>query len=297
PQPGLQGAWGEASKGHSISMQGFPTPNVILVGTPRFDHYYQVRDQQIPSPFAHPYILFVGCSIPFDDTATLEIIDKEITDHPDIYGQTKVVYRPHPWRRDRVAEAPFRSENFKSVVLDPQLAKNYERGKGWIASFQPDVSYYPGLLKNAKLVVGPLTTMLMEALIFRREVVALAYDDGLHYTSPDKALKYYAHFEGLERLAGLAFSHKQAQLDKLMRQSYQRIITGENRISDINYFLYNDTRPYPQRLADFATQTLGAHHEQPSASARAVNQQQLRRAKFTLREALLDALLPANERT
>ena len=41
---------------------------------------------------------------------------------------------------------------FNNVILDPQISANYYKKKIDL-SFQPDLNYYPGLIKNAEFVV------------------------------------------------------------------------------------------------------------------------------------------------
>ena len=78
---------------------------------------------------------------------------------------------------------------------------------------QPDLGYYPRLLSFADFVISPLSTMMVDSAILNTPVLALAYDDGIHYTTPRNALKYYIHFEGVTDLSGFAFCYKKQDLE------------------------------------------------------------------------------------
>jgi hypothetical protein len=252
-KPDYIGVWGQQSKEHALQIHDFSEKQIYTIGTPRFENYYKVNKSKIKSYFDFKYILFVGCAIPFDETAALRILDAEITSAPDVYGNLKIVYRPHPWRQDRINEVIFSENNFNSVILDPQMQNSYNEGKDMV--FQPDLKYYPSLLSNSEFVTGPLTTMLIEALIFYKKILAIAYDDGIHITSPHNAFKYYLHFKGLENIEGLVLCKKKQHMTSMFMGLYcsKQHINYKNLESDLSYYLINDSRPYKRILGDTVT--------------------------------------------
>ena len=248
-RPDFLGVWGEQSKKHAIDIHEFKEEQVFEVGTPRFDSYYQVNNKKIPSYFSFEYVLFVGCAIPFDELSALKILDAEISQNPDRYDGLKIIYRPHPWRQRRLKEDFFRECEFKNIILDPQMTAYYQEQKSSI-SFQPELNYYPSLLSNARFVTGPLTTMLIEASIFYRSVLAIAYNDGIHFTSPHNALKYYAHFQGLEQLEGLSLSKKRSQYAHNFKQVFltNKTLDRDQLRKSLNYFLYQGKSSYASHI-------------------------------------------------
>ena len=247
--PDHLGVWGQQSKEHAIRMQDFPPHQVTPIGTPRFDRYFILRDQLLPKHFDFEYILFTGLAIPFDEVAALRIIEEEIASKPDIYGGVKVVYRPHPWRHTRISNDHFDEKEYSHVIIDPQLRDAYY-GKN--THFQPDLSYYPALLKHSRFVVASPTTMIIESLIFRKRVLLLAYDDGVHLTSPHNALANYEHFRGVEQVEGVSLCSDKSSLAEQFRRlwMHQEQVDAEKQAQDLNYFLFDDGRRYRDRLAE-----------------------------------------------
>jgi len=201
------------------------------------------------SPFNFSYILFCGCNLPFDEISALKQLDYIVSKHSDVFKDTKILYRPHPWRAQRECFDLFNKLDFKKVEIDPQVAEAYYR-KDKSKGFQPDLKYYPVLLKNALFVVGPLTTMLIESLICGKEVLALAYDDGVHISSPHNAYRYYPHFHGIDRIEGLFLCERAKEIENyilgmMMREEKTDLFEIRN---SLQYFVYNDSESYANRL-------------------------------------------------
>jgi hypothetical protein len=247
--PDFLAVWGEQSKLHATNIQEMPAERVFIIGTPRFQKYYDIEFVKERSRFNFPYILFCGCNLPFDELSTLKQLDYIVSKHSDVFKNTKILYRPHPWRAPRECFDLFNKLDFKKVEIDPQVADAYYR-KGNSKEFLPDLNYYPILLKNALFVVGPLTTMLIESLICGKEVLALAYDDGVHISSPHNAYRYYPHFRGIDRIKGLFLCEKIKEIEgdilgMMMREEKTDLF--EIRKS-LQYFVFNDSESYANRL-------------------------------------------------
>lgn len=247
--PDYLGVWGQQSRDHAERIHGIPPDRVFLLGTPRFESYYHVVKEAVRPPYSFPYVLFCGSALPFDELSALRRLDREIDEHPEVYGAIKVVYRPHPYRVTRRGPDRFEPREFRHVVLDDQLRDAYYARN---TNFQPDLDYYPALLAGATLVVCPLTTMLIESIICRTPVLAITYDDGVHYSSPHNAYKYYLHFEGIEKIEGLQLNREADRLGADMRRMMTSlpVLSRETVDSTLEYFLHKDERPYARRLAD-----------------------------------------------
>jgi hypothetical protein len=255
--PNYLGVWSEQHVEHAERIHKIPKENVFPIGTPRFDHYFAARGKTAQSHFDFPYVLFSGCCLPFDETATLQVLDNELSKNPEIYGNLKIVYRPHPWRQKRKRELLFREQDFNCIILDPQIKEQYLNNRDTMANavaFQPDTDYYPPLIDHALFVTGPLTTFLIEALIFHKPYLGLAYDDGVHLTSPSNAFKYYEMYEGIDLHPGVTlvhhFNHIVESFRKAYQQSAQKKELQTNWDSHLNHFLRIDETPYNERLLE-----------------------------------------------
>ena len=245
--PDYLGVWGQQSKDLAVKIHKMNPENITNIGTPRFEKYFSRTLDDDTSPYAFPYILLCGCAEPFDEITALKLLDKEIDENKDTYGDLKVVYRPHPGRQRRMCFDSFKEEQFDNVILDRQSTDYYNQKKH--KGYQPALDYYPALLKSARLVIAPLTTMIMESLVCGTKVLALVYDDGVHFTSPHNTFKYYVHFNGVERINGLFFCNKQEELGPSMGKVFLHPkINKSDMLSSLKYFLYHDSLPYCTRL-------------------------------------------------
>lgn len=246
--PDFLGVWGEQSREHATRIHDIPPDRVSLLGTPRFEGYYAQRTTPAASPYPFPYILFAGVALAFDELSALRRLDAELAAHSEVYGDLKIVYRPHPHRQPRLCPDEFREDDFRHVVLDRQVADAYYQK----AAVFPSLDYYPALLANARVVVCPLTTMLIEALVCGTPVLAITYDDGLHYTSPHNAYRYYLHFEGIERIRGLTLAGDPARLGAQLRALVRSppAVSQAEIDASLRHFLYDDARRYADRLGE-----------------------------------------------
>jgi len=242
--------WGEQAKLQAREIHSFIEKQIHLVGTPRFDAYFANRkDSETLSPYPFPYILFVGSAMPFDELGALHSMEKILADNPEVPDELKVVYRPHPWQQKRKVSATFNAADFQRTVLDEQISTAYASGikqESTNRAFQPDLSYYPTLLSHARAVVGPLTTMLFEAALCLRPVLALSYPDGHHFTTNRR---YLTHFEGLEAIPGFAFCDTKEQLEAGLSQVLRtQNITPSDSDAITSHYLYQGDGTYDQRL-------------------------------------------------
>ena len=246
--PDYMGVWGEQSRQHAVDIHGMNPDRIDTIGTPRFEKYFSTKPKDYSRPYEFPYILFCGCSEPFDEINALKRLDREIRENREVYQSMKVVYRPHPKRQQRLCEDQFEEKGFENVILDRQAEEYYYRKVD--RSYQPNLDYYPALLFHAAFVIAPLTTILMESLICGRQVLALVYDDGVHFTSPHNSLKYYEHFKGVDRISGLFFCDRKENLGPAVRDRMvkQPRVSRSRMLSEIRYFLYHDYLSYPERL-------------------------------------------------
>lgn len=249
-KPSHMGVWGEQSVEHAVEIQGMSRSQVTALGTPRFDQYFRLRGETLKPHFEYRYILFVGTALEFDEVGALTLINQVIRDNEQVFGGVKLVYRPHPQRQ---GSGSIIGKTLEHVIIDPQVYEPYAQGNAGY-DVQPDLSYYPSLLGNAEIVIGGLTSMVIETLIFRRKYLALVYDDGMNITSQHNALKYYVHFRGLEDIDTVVMCDDMGQLPRLLISTWQT--RGEVDVQEVDrqrmYYLHDEPTPYRDRLARLA---------------------------------------------
>lgn len=244
-RPDVVGVWGEQTKEHAVEIQGLSNDQVSCIGTPRFEQYFEKRDLKSDSHFNFRYILFVGQSLPSDERRIVQLINDILSCSPFRESGIKLIYRPHPWAMNQNITSV---EALEAVVIDPQIsAKKLDLDR--VEKFQPSLDYYPSLLQNAEFVVSALTSMLIEASIFRKRVIAIAHNEPNNYTSPHRVLSEYKHFEGIEKLPNVTISHNEADFTDQFKYLLGDVDPVDKQLVDIHlkrFLNYEGT--YSERL-------------------------------------------------
>ena len=267
-KPDFLGVWGDQAQQQAISIHGFSAQQVHLLGTPRFDSYFAARTApDSPRHYVFPYVLFVGSAMPFDEIGTLHVLDQILESDPSLPTDLRVVYRPHPWQQKRNSPAFFDSADFSRVDLDLQMEAAFDAGlepERTDPGFQPELGYYPSLLRNAEVVIGPLTTMLLEASLCLKPVIALSYFDGYH---PNTSKRYFVHFEGMEKVPGFSFCTHAADLPvQLASALTMKAIPAEASDAETSFYLYRGNSTYPDRLAQASASVIASAIKAAGAS-------------------------------
>jgi hypothetical protein len=248
-KPNFIAVWSQQAFEHAVNIQGMSNRNIFILGNPRFANYFLTRQKDLKNIFEFNYVLFVGTALAFDESSCLSIIDKIIENNQ---LNIKIVYRPHPWRqgRDSIID-----KNLKNVIIDPQIFNSY-KNKDNSYSVQPDLNYYPALLKNSLFVMGGLTSMLIESLIFRKYFLAFVYEEENNITSPSEVFKNYTHFEGIENLTTVLMCDNIVNIEKDFLNALNIYQNTDVNIIDREidyYFSYKIDRTYDERLYDIVT--------------------------------------------
>ncbi len=249
-KPDHLGVWGQQALEQARDIHAFGLESVHILGTPRFDNYFAPHNRgKTETRYPFPYILFVGSAMPFDEIGVLKKLDLWLENSAEGLQDFKVVYRPHPWQQKRNVSSGFIEAEFSRTILDRQISDALDVGVEIGArnsSFQPSLTYYPELLKGAACVVGPLTTMLLEASLCLRPTIGLSYFDG-HHANTSK--RYFSHFDGMERVPGFHFCEDG---DFLITQISQAL--GEKKLRatesrrETDYFVLSSPGRFAERL-------------------------------------------------
>lgn len=258
-KPDHLGVWGQQAYEQSIIIHGFDSARVHKIGTPRFEEYfYSPATQEHPTQYPFPYILFVGSAMPFDEIGALRAIDEWLVNGTEFERDLTVIYRPHPWQQKRSVSSVFEPSEFSRVMLDTQISEALEQGQELTSrssAFQPELSYYPDLLRGSLGVVGPLTTMLLEASICGRPTVGLSFFDGYHANT---SKRYFSHFEGMENVSGFTFCESR---EELIPQLHQALLKGgashEQSLAETEYFVTNSPKTFSHRLVNLVRGIVG----------------------------------------
>ena len=117
---------------------------------------------------------------------------------------------------------------FNNVILDPQISANYYKKKIDL-SFQPDLNYYPGLIKNAEFVVGGLTSMIIESMIMYKKYLITALPEK-RFNNQYNSSKYHTHFKELKLSNNIRFCYSLENFEKIFFSLWKnRVIKNKKK--------------------------------------------------------------------
>ena len=275
-EPDYLGVVGNQSAEHATTIHGIPPERVAVLGSPYIDGHFRHEPGSTESPFPFKYVLFAGCYQPFDEKTALRVLNDEI----ERRGlDVKVVYLPHPSRLRRKVDEFVDDAELPHVVIEPHQRDAYiARYEKWRTNPKSrkmglpplPLDLYPALLENAEFVVCPLSTMMLEAAIFHRRVLAIAYHDGIHRTSPGVAYNYL-HFEGVDRVDTFEVVRDIVDFGPTFaRMASEHPEPRQPPKEQMDYWVYHDDRPYGERLREWVEEIgrrSGAGAEPASTSA------------------------------
>jgi hypothetical protein len=264
-EPDFLGVGGHQAVEHAEQIHRIRRERVAVLGSPYIDLHFRHPPGSTSSPFEFPYVVFAGCYQPFDELRALELLEEAIgRSQLDL----KVVYLPHPKRLARKRDDFVDESRFEHVMLEPRIRDAYieDRAKSVGRRHPLPLDYYPALLESAEFVVCPLSTLMLEAAIFGRRVLVIAYHDGVHRTSPGVAIDYL-HFSGVDRVQTFDVCREISGLAPLfVKLAAHRHPWTRPPKEQMDYWVYHDERPYADRLAALV-ERIGGESARPRDAA------------------------------
>jgi hypothetical protein len=247
-RPDIIATWGKQSSQHASKIQGFPLNDVYEIGTARFSNHIKSREIYTKIASKHSYVLFVGTFLEFNEQECLRILNDEICRNPDIYGNLKILYRPHPFASKK---DDFEIRKLPAIELDQEVI-NYKSSPINLAlDFEKTLENQ----KNARFIVGGLTSMLIESSILGKNFLALVHEEKGNPNSPDVVRSSYEHFSGIESLPNVFFVHDLELLSTQFREIFYMRDLPQPEIDNELSFFY-DLRPltFAERLDELLIQ-------------------------------------------
>ena len=281
-QPALLGVWGEQSRRHAVEVQGVPPERVQVIGAPQYEDFYpdssvdrSALRTRLGVPPVGRLIVFAGTFRLFDETEVLKQIDNAI--EAGVLPAMHVFYRPHPWRVSRLSEDNFLDHSWRHVTMDPEMVDTYGVAKDGKETVTPDnfmfrLNHLAGVYQAADAVVSPMSTMLLEALLFGLPTMAVAFGDGKHSWSADKVSRML-HFKELYEVQGLIVCRRRddifRQLDELISRIGDDAFSATLRNST-GYFVHRDGQSYAERVVPLVEMMLNAAQSPPAYDSASV---------------------------
>lgn len=243
--------WGEQTKKHAISYQGYKSKNTFVIGTPRFDKYFELRNKKIKNNFKFKYILFLESFGDHRNQHFLENLSLFLKNNKKLSNH-KVIFRPHPWQKKNLEKINLKQLN--NVIIDPQLSLNYLKDLN-STKYQPNIDYYPSLIKNADLIITGPTSMVIEAAIFYKKTLLLGFKDKKNFSYDDE-LKNFIHLDKLNKLHNLVVCKNLKNMNMDLNKLIKIKINKKKLDLQRNYFLSDTSKRYSDKLCTIVDKIL-----------------------------------------
>jgi len=253
-KPTLVGVWGEQSKKHAVEVQGLDADRVYVVGAPHYDGFRKsehvdqaVVRQALGLPSTGILVLFAGTLRLFDETQLLQEMDDAI-DSGNLPAM-HILYRPHPLRDTRRSERSFLDRAWRHITMDPEMVEAYRaRSPDSVLS---RIDHLQQLYQTVDAVISPMSTILLEGLLFGLPTMAVAFGDGKHSWSADKVSRML-HFKELYEVPSLIVCRERTDFFLSVRQLVSNVgndILSTSLRESAKYFVYHDELSYGDRIA------------------------------------------------
>lgn len=165
-EPDVFFVWGQQSRGHLRNVHRLFKVNPFIVGSPRFQPYYQ---DSMPAPIVSEsngsqvklkgfnYILIAGTGDGIDDEMLVRTVHEVILEDISIQDDMKIVYRPHPASRTKLDLTGMRRDLKRLAIDDGPLSRNF--------------GHHNSLVAHASLVINHFSTLTIESVISGTPVV------------------------------------------------------------------------------------------------------------------------------
>ncbi len=258
-QPDWLLVWGPQTRDHAVRFMHMPAERTIPFGAAQFDIFNETpRTDRATFARRHDLdpaariILFAGSSAKTDEFAALQALDQAIEDGR--LPGAAVIYRPHPWGEGGRDGARLSSATWKHVRVHEAMRDYVARlAQGPIGITLPDYRDTNDLLSVVDVVVSPLSTILLEAMLNAKPVVVFAPQGAEGSAILNNRLPQF-HFEDFFAVPQVA---QASNLGELIR-SLQPLVDpvkgpeiGADLRREADRFVASFDRPWGERLVTF----------------------------------------------
>ena len=153
--------WGEPGKTFAVERHGFRPEEVIVTGPPQYDLYFQPNRPDAPPPF--PFVYVPGSTLSWWPDMVALLIGLSAILPPEV----RLCFTPHPHQRI----APEGLTQLKNLWMPPMPPR-------WQWT-QETFGMIGNLLRHARCIVSPWSTLIVEAALFGTPSVLLGFGRGV----------------------------------------------------------------------------------------------------------------------
>ena len=248
--------WGPQTKQHAITYMGLDEKNVIEFGSAQFDIYQKIDTNNTirDNPRSNlnkstKTLLYAGSSKNCDEFSHLMQLDNAIKS--GLIPKINVIYRPHPWGQGGYKGYRFKKQKFEYIEIDENmrnyLLRDFNKEK---SKFLPNLENTRTLLKSVDIVISPLSTILLEAMMFGKIPICLMTDNE-QQADHFRYAKTLPHFEEMindEDVIVINGSNNLISgINYALDQSFVREKSDRLKISS-EFFISKFDKPFNERL-------------------------------------------------
>ncbi len=209
---------------NAISVHNFSSNQVWSIGLPKFEQVKNINSIKTNKLL----IYYIGFSLPHDE---VEIVNRLYLAVKKYFPDKKIefIYRPHPLQLKRHHEKLINSDVLVEIESRKQL---------------PNLDQtYGKILGEASLVIGPPTTLILEAALINKHILIDLTKDKLYKTSSGRVAKKYKHIKDLEKMMPEICCKNAKTLEQkmlhLIKSNFPQIECNENLS---NLITFDDTK-------------------------------------------------------
>jgi|GEM_PF-715932 len=193
--------WGEPAKKHAVEYMNFDPRTISCLGAAQFDLYRnppqtspEAFRKKLGIPSQNKILLYAGSSKGLNETRHLQMLEEAI--ESEQIKNCTVLYRPHPWRDYPNEEKDFFSVTFKHVIMEPSMVECYKasRTSSRLMVEKSDIHDTHTLLSAIDCLISPLSTILLEATIHGKPVMAYLPDEDMKKNTFLFSATFMVHF-------------------------------------------------------------------------------------------------------
>lgn len=232
---------------HAINIHKFKPEQVLPFGLPRFD-FYKSSLKTLPK-LSHDLpkrILYCGVSLAHSEIEIVNYLAQYFAANLES-GALQIEYRPHPGPHKRFNHSP---------PLDPRVKKTIHGDLS--RTSMPDMNQeFLHSLTSAQVVIGPPTTIILEAMLIGRPCILDLTDDGYHRATAAISARRLTHILDLKYISNLPVANTVDQLTFQVEQLLgSNVALSQNELS----YLCDLSKPlYSTQLANLLTAYQSRH--------------------------------------
>lgn len=250
--------WNEKMREDLIKLQDVKSEKIAMTGVPQFDIYKSPKTflsreehcRQMGIDFSKKIIFFGSqWALPYDDEI-VDILHQFITEGA-FKKKCIVLARPH-FEEYRLKTGRFeRFKNYPYVVLDKQ-DRTSKCFWGWNPNWE-DMKHLANNLYHCDMVVTTASTLSLDAAVFDKPVINIAFD-GFHkrpWARSTLRAYRYAHYKPIAESGGIRLVYSKEELKEAVNQYLENpVIDSHKRKKLCQRFCYKLDGKSGQRIAE-----------------------------------------------